>query len=46
MNDAETDALLAKQPNTSRRVALRHLARHDQNEFLDLVSASMELHRR
>lgn len=45
MNDAETDALLAKQPNTSRRVALRHLARHDQNEFLDLVSASMELHR-
>ncbi|NYH87484.1 GNAT family N-acetyltransferase [Actinopolymorpha rutila] len=44
MNDAAIDAFQADRPDTSRRVTLRHLAAHDQDEVLDLVSASTELH--
>ncbi|WP_433465949.1 GNAT family N-acetyltransferase [Spirillospora sp. CA-128828] len=45
MNDAAIEAFLDNQPDASCRVTLRHLARHDEKEFLELVSASMELHR-
>src|SRR5688500_7020494 len=36
---------MADHPSASRRVTLRHLTKPDQNEFLDLVNASTELHR-
>ncbi|MGW0230047.1 GNAT family N-acetyltransferase [Actinopolymorpha singaporensis] len=44
MNDAAIDVFLAGRPDTSRRVTLRHLAGRDQDEFLDLVRASTQLH--
>jgi len=45
VNDAAFDVFQANQPDNSRRVTLRRLASRDQNEFLDLVNASTELHR-
>lgn len=45
MNDPAIDTFLGDPLNASRRVALRHLADRDQDEFLELVSASTELHR-
>lgn len=44
MNDAAIDVFQANQPDTSRRVSLRHLAGRDQDEFLGLVRASTQLH--
>ncbi|WP_067795358.1 GNAT family N-acetyltransferase [Actinomadura formosensis] len=45
MNDAVIEAFLGNQPDPSCRVTLRHLASCDEEEFLNLVSASTELHR-
>jgi ribosomal-protein-alanine N-acetyltransferase len=45
VNDAAIEAFLGDRPNASGRVTLRHLASRDEKEFLDLVSASTELHR-
>jgi ribosomal-protein-alanine N-acetyltransferase len=45
VNDAAIDVFMADHPSASRRVTLRHLTKPDQNEFLDLVNASTELHR-
>lgn len=39
------EAFLAAQPDGSRRVTLRPLTSRDQSEFLDLVGASVDLHR-
>ncbi|MFB4300268.1 GNAT family N-acetyltransferase [Actinomadura sp. NTSP31] len=44
MNDAAIEAFRDDPPNASARVTLRRLARRDEKEFLDLVSASTELH--
>ncbi|MES9538002.1 MULTISPECIES: GNAT family N-acetyltransferase [unclassified Actinomadura] len=44
MDDAAIDVFRAGQADASRRVVLRHLASRDQDEFLDLVNASRELH--
>lgn len=43
VDDAAIGAFAAGRPSTCR-VTLRHIAGRDQGEFLDLVSASMELH--
>ncbi|WP_433475890.1 GNAT family N-acetyltransferase [Spirillospora sp. CA-142024] len=45
MNDAAIEAFLGNQADASCRVTLRHLAGNDEKEFLELVSASTELHR-
>ncbi|WP_344265933.1 GNAT family N-acetyltransferase [Actinomadura napierensis] len=44
MDDAAIEAFLDNQRNASGRVTLRRLASRDEKEFLDLVSASAELH--
>ncbi len=45
MNDRAIDVFQeVNRPDASRRVTLRHLAAGDQEEFLDLVSASADLH--
>ncbi|WP_345434580.1 GNAT family N-acetyltransferase [Actinoallomurus vinaceus] len=43
--DEMIEAFLASRPDVFRRVTLRPLASDDQGEFLDLVSASEDLHR-
>jgi ribosomal-protein-alanine N-acetyltransferase len=43
--DAAIEAFLADQPDGSCRVTLCPLASRDQSEFLDLVGASVDLHR-
>jgi ribosomal-protein-alanine N-acetyltransferase len=43
--EAAIEAFLADRPDGSRRVTLRPLASGDQDEFLDLVGASLDLHR-
>jgi ribosomal-protein-alanine N-acetyltransferase len=43
--EAAIEALPADRPDGSRRVTLRPLASGDQSEFLDLVGASIDLHR-
>jgi ribosomal-protein-alanine N-acetyltransferase len=43
--DEAAEAFLADRPDGSRRVTLRPLASRDQSEFLDLVGASINLHR-
>jgi len=43
--EAAIEAFLAAQPDGSRRVTLRPLTSRDQREFLDLVGASVDLHR-
>jgi ribosomal-protein-alanine N-acetyltransferase len=43
--EAVNEAFLAGRPDGSRRVTLRPLAGRDQSEFLDLVGASLDLHR-
>jgi [ribosomal protein S5]-alanine N-acetyltransferase len=45
VNDAAIEAFLGTRPDPSGRVTLRHLAGRDEKEFLDLASASTELHR-
>ncbi|MCO6007125.1 GNAT family N-acetyltransferase [Actinoallomurus purpureus] len=44
-SDVAIDAFPADRPDGSGRVTLRPLAGRDQSEFLDLVSASKDLHR-
>ncbi|GAA2133824.1 GNAT family protein [Actinomadura napierensis] len=44
VDDAAIEAFLDNQRNASGRVTLRRLASRDEKEFLDLVSASAELH--
>jgi ribosomal-protein-alanine N-acetyltransferase len=43
--DAAIEAFLADRPDGSRRVTLRPLTSRDQSEFLELVGASVDLHR-
>jgi ribosomal-protein-alanine N-acetyltransferase len=43
--EAAIDVFLADRPDDSRKVILRPLSSRDQSEFLDLVAASIDLHR-
>ncbi|KAB2381636.1 GNAT family N-acetyltransferase [Actinomadura montaniterrae] len=45
MNDGAIDVFEAGRTDAGRRVTLRHLGSGDQGEFLDLVRASVDLHR-